>query len=335
MSWFKKLFGGSEAEPKPTPAPELSDVQRFAFEQAGNLMRIINESLQLSNNSTNPSTKVSRLELARSNLDSLVLLSEQHPFIKLQRLEGVRASIAGLSEEYSEAGYYALTDSSSRDYSQNVRRNIGMPIDDLTKGWRFGATMQLRTPLRVLSRHGEVHDGLTDPPPIAREQWEGYWTPVLKSFKDLGIDIPEIVVGGKTTASDIGQIPVDGGDYLKFLLAVRAIVERDEPVESRKALLSLELRREEWAGFCRKLGGKQAIQSLYFPAFIHCIPKLPRESVEALWSAELTTPVKIAATPDAALLAIKGIGPAKLKIIREACEAAVEKESELVDVVGR
>ncbi len=334
MSWFRRFFGSDDSD-RPKAEPKLTDIQRLAFEQAGNLMHVINESLQLSNNSTNPSTKVSRLELARSKLDSLVLLSQQHCFIKLQRLDSVRATIAALAKEYGEAGYYALTDSSSRDYSQDVWRNIGMPINDIAKGWRFGATMQLRTPWRVLSRHGEIHDGLTDPPPIACEQWEGYWTPELKSVKELGIDIPEIVVKGETMASDIGQIPGDGGDYLKFLLKVRTIVELDEPIESRKARLSEELRQPEWASFCRKLGGKQGIQSRFFPPFIDCIRGLSFDLVGALWAAKLTTPARIIAAPDAALLAIKGVGPAKLKIIREACQSASEMHSELIDAVNR
>ena len=215
MSWWNRFLGGGE---RPKEEPELTDVQRFAFEQATNLMHVINESLQLSNNSTNPETKVSRLELARSKLDSLELLSLQHPFIKLQRLDGVRKTISGLASLYGEAGYYAQTAPSCRDYQQNVWRNIDTQSVELIKGWRFGATMQLRTPLRVLSRHGETHEGLTDPPKIANEQWEGYWTPVLKSYKELGIDIPDVIFESGTTASDIGQIPINGGHYLKFLL---------------------------------------------------------------------------------------------------------------------
>ena len=59
MSWWKKIFA-SEGEPK-NSEPELTELQRFAAEQATSLMEIINESLQVANNSTNPSTKVSRL----------------------------------------------------------------------------------------------------------------------------------------------------------------------------------------------------------------------------------------------------------------------------------
>lgn len=332
MSWWNRFLGGGD---QPKVEPMLTDVQRLAFEQATNLMHIINESLQISNNSTNPETKVSRLELARARLDSLELLSVQHPFIKLQRLQEVRNTISGLASQYGEAGYYAQTDPSYRDYNQNALQNIDTQNVDLIEGWRFSATIQLQTPLRVLSRHGETHGGFTDPPKIAHDRCEGHWVPVLKSYKDLGIDIPEVIVDGKTTVSDIGQIPIDGGDYLKFLLKVRKIVEHTESVESRKVKLSAELSRPEYASFLRKLGGKKAIASKFFPAFVECIPKLPPDSVEALWLYELTTPARITAAPDAVLLGLKGIGPAKLKIIREACQSAFDKQSELIDAVVR
>ena len=330
MSWSSRFLGGGK---QPSAEPVLTDVQRFAVEQATNLMHIINESLLLSNNATNSETKVSRLELARSKLDSLELLSLQHPFIKLQRLEKVKTTMSDLASQYGDAGYCTQTEPSCRDYQQNVWRNSDTQNGDLIKGWRFIATIQLRTPFRVLSRHGETHEGLTDPPKIANEQWEGYWTTVLKSNKELGIDIPEVIVGGKTTASDIGQIPIDGGDYLTFLLELQKIVEKTEAVESRKAMLSMELSRPKYASFLRKLGGKKVIASKYFPAFLERIPKLSPESVEALRRCELTTPARITAAPDAVLLGMKGIGPTKLKIIRETCQSAFNKQSELLDAV--
>ena len=72
MSWWNRFLGGGK---QPSAEPVLTDVQRFAVEQATNLMQIINESLLLSNNATNSETKVSCLELARSKLDSLELSS--------------------------------------------------------------------------------------------------------------------------------------------------------------------------------------------------------------------------------------------------------------------
>jgi len=560
MSWFSRIFGEGKAaavpaanmsEPasRPDGLPELTPLQAMAMEQATTFMHQVNESLQLANNSTNPETKVSRLEFARSKLTDLELFAQRHPFIKLQRLEGVQRTIAQLAEEFSEAGYYAQTDVSEytesndhnrqrlsrsdeqailmgiqsqfkvinesieiarksknldtkisrlgvarntlkrareqaaqfslavdgfeqaetainriqealesgapqkildtmeipidmsmssiardllkeatalkrekkyadaceklreayssdgaedlmieerlrlpmylllagrndegweelnrlnaryidqfsqplianqmrvfrskegknrpaapllerdenyRDCTQTVGESINFPIDDIAKGWEFSATIQLRTPLRVLSRHGEIHQGLTKPPPIAHAMWEGCWMPLLKTFRELGIDIPEIVIDG-TMASDIGQIPRDGGDYLKFLLKVRSIVETYEAIEVREENLRTELLKKEWSGFCKNLPGKGAILGRFFPSFLSRIG-LPVVITWVLEDAGLTTPKKLAAESDKTLLAIKGIGPAKLKFIRSACDSATDKDSELVDLVER
>jgi len=161
---------------------------------------------------------------------------------------------------------------------------------------------------------------------------EGTWVAETKSWRELGIDMDEVP---RTMSSEIGQIPRDGGDFLKFLKAVRAIVEADGQAIGRRKVLSQELARAEWSEFCKLLGGKEAIYSIFFPGFIDTIPRLTSETVQALWSNEWTTPAKLSAVPDGNLLAIKGIGQSKLKIIRKACEEAVSKDSELVDLVER
>lgn len=347
MSWFSRIFGVeksaavpatsmSESASMPDGPPELTPLQVMAMEQATSFMHQVNESLQLANNSTNPKTKVSRLEFARSRLTEMQLLAQFHPFIKLQRLESVQRTITQLAEEFSEAGYYVKTDESCRDYRQDVWKNISFPSADIIKGRRFSATMQLRTPLRVLSRHGEIHEGLTDPPTIAQAMWEGFWTPLLKSNIELGMpDVPEVVMRDGTMASDVGPIPVDGGDYLKFLFKIRAIVEAFGGIEVRRTLLREELRKPEWADFCRKLGGKQTVVNQLFPPFIETIKGLPANAVASLWDDGFMTPTQIAAVADVKLLAIKGIGLAKLKFIRSSCDSATDKESEFVDLVER
>jgi hypothetical protein len=339
VKWISSFWDETESPKKQEETdqinpPNLTELQRFALGQATSLMELINESIQISNNSTNPETKVSRLELARASLDSLELLSVQHPFIKLQRLGGVRKTIADLAKEYSEAGHYAKADSSCLDYRQDVWKNIGIPMHDIAKGWVFRATMQLQTPLRVLTRHGEIHDGLTDPPAIARVRWEGYWTPHLKSLKELDIDLPDISVNS-TCASAIGPVPIDGGDFLIFLIKIRGIVEADSAVEDRRILLREELRRAEWKEFCMKLGGNQNVSEQFFPPFIQTIKGLPSDAIAAMWKAGTTTPEQLENSTDATLRAIKGIGPAKLAIIRIACSEATKKTSEFVDNVYR
>ncbi|MDO8437974.1 MAG: hypothetical protein Q7S69_07460 [Nitrosomonadaceae bacterium] len=121
--------------------------------------------------------------------------------------------------------------------------------DDIIKGLQFLATLQLRTPLRVLLRHGEVHtDRNTRPPAITREGAEAMWA---------GIWLPKVFDGppGGTMASDVGQIPADGGNYLPFLVAVREIVELSDSIESRTKWLREKPMVGNWKTYVEKHGG--------------------------------------------------------------------------------
>lgn len=100
--------------------------------------------------------------------------------------------------------------------------NVEEVAGDLIKGWKLCATMQLRTPLIWLQRHGEFHEG-SKRPAERLPRAHAIWIFALKSWSELGIELPE--VPDSTMASQIGQIPVDGGEFLPFLLEYRMIVE--------------------------------------------------------------------------------------------------------------
>lgn len=200
---------------------------------------------------------------------------------------------------------------------------------DLITGWRYSATIQMRTPLRILRQHGQKV-GTSNGQPIEPEMQHGIWVPVLNTFGSLGVDLPEMEW---TMASEVGYIPADGGQYLQFLLAVRQVVEAPGTVPERLAQLRAELAKPEWAEFIAQLNGREAIYARFFPAFIETISGLQAETVAALWAAELTTPRTLAEASDARLRSIKGIGPAKLKAIRAACDAAPDKDAERLDLV--
>lgn len=240
--------------------------------------------------------------------------------------QGRQASV----HKFAEAGHCAGTDE-----RQDVWIGTQGPIADIANGWIFRATIQVRTPLRVLSRHGEVHEGLSEPPVIARELWEGCWLPRLKAWREAGIDLDGSPSLDGTMASDIGQIPLDGGDYLKALIRLRQVIESDRPIEQMVSALSDELDKADWAGYCPRLGGRQAVIDRFFPPFISTIKGLPAAAADALRAAGLTTPNAIRAAADADLLAIKGIGPSKLSSIRQACAEARDQNSEFVDAVVR
>ena len=93
---------------------------------------------------------------------------------------------------------------------------------DLTSGWEMSVTMQSARRLKWLQRHREFHVG-AERPTEALPPEHACWVPVLKSWRELGIDEDE--VPESTMASEVGQIPVDGGDFLLFLMEYRMIVE--------------------------------------------------------------------------------------------------------------
>lgn len=333
MNWLRRLFR-RDASPTAAPSGDSQHAEEsfdlgFIKEQALNMMNQVNESVQIAHNSKNPETKVSRLEFAKSRLTELQLLTVKHPFLSITNLDGMLGTFAQLEDEFSKAGYYALTDPSLLDYTPSVSRHI--QDDSLIAGWMYSATIQLRTPLRVLNLHGEKVSA-DHGRPVETETQHGAWVPVLKTYSEMGFQIPEI---DRTSASDVGQIPADGGKYLQLLKSLRQIVEAPEEIPARLAQLRAELSKPAWAEFVTKLGGRESIYAKFFPAFIETIPSIPATAVEAMWAAELTTPRAISEASDAELLSIKGIGPVKLKAIRAACEAAQDKDAERLDMVTR
>jgi len=207
---------------------------------------------------------------------------------------------------------------------------------DVCKGFEFRATLQLRTPLRVLLRDGELYlknDGCQ--PQIAREPWEGVWVTALKTYEEIACgpdstaDSIEFfrrldagfAAAGRTVASDVGPILAD--DYLPFLIAVRRIIEARDTIEHRiEELLEMPI-EAGWQEFVSKHGGIDGIIERFFPKFMNL-------------AAGLDTPNRIAAASDETLLGIKGIGPAKLKAIREHCAGIAEnRDADRVETVTR
>lgn len=110
------------------------------------------------------------------------------------------------------------------------------PGDDVITGWRFVATLKVTTPLSVLERHGEEvartcgsHTSL----PVYGNQAQGIWVARAKTFRELGLDIPEF--RASTHAADIG--PADADRYIPFLKDFRRILESSASADARLARL--------------------------------------------------------------------------------------------------
>lgn len=206
--------------------------------------------------------------------------------------------------------------------SQNNEIEYWKANQDVISGLEFVATMQLRTPLRVLLRHGEIHTDInTEPPKIINEMWEGMWAPKTKTYRELGSDIDEPPPG--MHASDIG--PILPGDYLPFLIAIRQIVELNDSIENRIEKLRDMSTVGKWKAYIEKHGGIEKIIRYFFPKFIDTIPSLNQSTEDELFKSGLNTPNRIAAAPDETLLSIKGIGKAKVKVIRDYCAGITDK----------
>ncbi|WP_018235633.1 hypothetical protein [Ensifer sp. BR816] len=91
----------------------------------------------------------------------------------------------------------------------------------LISGWRLSVTLQPGTSLKWLLRHGEVREGACYPGEEIPTS-SAVWMPVVKTWAELGIRRQE---SAPTMSSAVGQIPMNGGDLLPFLIKYRSIVE--------------------------------------------------------------------------------------------------------------
>lgn len=305
-----------------TPQQEctFTRAEKFAIDQAENLIRIINDSTRIASNSKVFKTRQSRIVIARQRLGDLLQIVEVNNFMGLTKLAEVEQDIASLEAKIIAEGVQAG----------------GYPNSDIISGLEFCATMQLRTPLRVLLRHGELFSDLpNDPPQIARAMWEGIWTTYGPSFRELGIELDEPPPG--QLASSIGPVPIDGGDYLKFLIAVREIVESANSVNGRMALVISEASRPKWYMFKHaRFHSAYDIADYFFPLFVSTIPRLTRRAAEELRKLGLDTPDTLVGATDAQLLQVPGIGPRTLAEIRKKCaETTIDRDNVRVDQVER
>lgn len=200
---------------------------------------------------------------------------------------------------------------SKPDPSRHDVARIDEGNDDIVKGWRYHATLQLRTPLYVLNQHDRVVPSiLSDPPAITSVMWHGTWLPELD-------DRFAILNQGSTTSSDVGSIPADGGDYLPFLKAVRAITEGALGIEDKEAALR-EVARDRGphgAHYSRFITADDLVDRA-LPRVVHLLP-VPSNVRAGLLEAGLDTLAKVGRLSDGELRAVKGLGPKALEAIRE------------------
>ena len=125
MGLFQKFFGSRQAPTQPIYS--RGDMQIIG-DMATRLVEVINESLQLSNTSKNPDTKISRLNVAKVKLEELKVIVIQYPFLEFTTLPEVEASIARLEAEFLSAGYKEIVDGNANGKSLEYEGRIDEAI---------------------------------------------------------------------------------------------------------------------------------------------------------------------------------------------------------------
>lgn len=78
--------------------------------QARRIVELVNESLDIVQNSSDPETRISRVDFAEQKLQELLELSAQHPRIKTQHVAGVRGEIERLRSIFTATVSFSSDD---------------------------------------------------------------------------------------------------------------------------------------------------------------------------------------------------------------------------------
>ncbi|EMM6855571.1 TPA: helix-hairpin-helix domain-containing protein [Enterobacter hormaechei] len=102
--------------------------------------------------------------------------------------------------------------------------NIAAQNKDIIEGMQFHATCQLRTPIFVLKKHGEVFKGDGTPPAYGSTR-DGIWVPKLRGSTFDFLD------KGATSASDAG--PVNADEYVDYAIGLLEIFESSASINDK------------------------------------------------------------------------------------------------------
>lgn len=139
----------------------------------------------------------------------------------IRELRGTRAK--GYSDglmEGSRRDIEAVTRTALGHMAGMVQDRTAEANADIIKAVRWSATLDIRTSPICRPRDGKLYEPVSHKPVGHSMPWLGgpgraHWrcrsaqVVVLKSYAEMGVDLPEVVVVGKTRASMDGQLPAD------------------------------------------------------------------------------------------------------------------------------
>lgn len=311
----------------PRSAPEQdgreSQVELVAA-MAQRMVDVVNESMQIANGSKNVETRRSRIRVARDRLADLQKLDSDYSFLALTNLADVERSIVALERETDEMAP-ALQPSptlavlGNPDALHPHEVTPDHPLASLFVGMKFSATLNVKTPLRLLQRDGQVVP-LGAPLAADFDRSMGHWFPVPKrdTMEEVFPGISAKIDAASKRASTAG--PVKAAEYLPFLIAVREAVEDpSDGISARMTRLHEACALPAFSRFVAAEGGAGRMCDRFFPPVLSLLSGLPGTSRQALAKLGISSIAKLRGAADSALLAIKGIGPGKLAAIRAFC----------------
>jgi len=197
---------------------------------------------------------------------------------------------------------------------------------DLISGWRYSATLQLRTPLAYLKRHDEFSPGPQVPPIVGPA--EGH-LPDGTGFNPYGMWLQEIDYNGLgfapppsgNQATGWGQVRIGSEEernLISFLKSFRYVVETAEGLdqmisELKELSTSTPENRKVW----KKLKKADPLfPDSFFSSALESLPGVGSSMAQKLYQAGFRTVEEVQAASDGELLAIPGLGKGLLAKIK-------------------
>ncbi|MBM5785756.1 MAG: helix-hairpin-helix domain-containing protein [Cyanobacteria bacterium K_DeepCast_35m_m1_288] len=198
---------------------------------------------------------------------------------------------------------------------------------DLVSGWRYSATLQLRTPLAYLEMDGEFSPGPKEPPLVGPEENHlpdgagfnpyGCWVREI-DYKGLGFTPPP----PPQIATGWGMVRIgstEEKDLRAFLKAFRYIVETAETQDQKLADLA-ELstsNQAKWRVWQKMVASDPGFPDSFFYGQLCDLPGVGLKVAERLYREGFRTVEEIQAAPDEELLRVEGVGKGLLRKLRE------------------
>lgn len=198
--------------------------------------------------------------------------------------------------------------------------------DDLTAGWRYLATLQLRTPLAYLEMDGKFSAGPKEPPLVGPAEnfleggagfnSYGIWLREL-DYKEMGFDKPP----EGSRAAQFGSVRSGSEaerDLVSFLKSFRYIVETAETLDQKltelaELSISTPANRKVWK---KVVTSEQGFPDSFFCGELCCLPGVGVKVAERLYRAGFRTIKEIEAASDQDLLKVEGLGKSLLRKLR-------------------